>query len=153
MSASSQSLRFILSLRMTSCFITARPGFSVVLISVENQCTEKTRYEDNIKISTKTTRHNYSCCHVKIIRKTNPPNLKNDRICFMSLFNIINEKTSKEPRTSDSLNKVLPIKMTKDKFQRKLYFVHEKDSRLSPGIIRKSVFSPDECQLKNICLI
>ena len=43
-------------------------------------------------------------------------------------------------RTSDSLNEGLPIKMTREKFQRKLYFFYEKDSRFNPRLIHKSRF-------------
>ena len=32
-------------------------------------------------------------------------------------------------RTSDIFNEWLPIKMAREKFQRKRYFVHEKDSK------------------------
>ena len=43
-------------------------------------------------------------------------------------------------RTSDSLNEGLPIKMTRENFQRKGYFFNEKDSRFNHRIIRKSHF-------------
>ena len=43
-------------------------------------------------------------------------------------------------RTSDSLNEGLPIKMNREKFQRKWYFFYEKDSRFNPRLIRKSRF-------------
>ena len=43
-------------------------------------------------------------------------------------------------RTSDSLNEGLPIKMTREKFQRKCYFFYEKDSRFNPRLIHKSRF-------------
>ena len=43
-------------------------------------------------------------------------------------------------RTSDSLNEGLPIKMTREKFQIKLCFFFEKDSRFNPRLIRKSRF-------------
>ena len=43
-------------------------------------------------------------------------------------------------RTSDSLNEGLPIKMTREKFQRKWYFFYEKDSRFNPRLIHKSRF-------------
>ena len=43
-------------------------------------------------------------------------------------------------RTSDSHNEVLPMKMTREKFQRKLYFFYEKDSRSNPRLIHKSCF-------------
>ena len=43
-------------------------------------------------------------------------------------------------RTSVSLNEELPIKMTREKFQRKLYFFYEKDSRFNPWLIYKSHF-------------
>ena len=48
--------------------------------------------------------------------------------------------TSKVVRTSDSLNEGLPIKMTREKFQRKWYFFYEKDSRFTPRLIHKSRF-------------
>ena len=35
-------------------------------------------------------------------------------------------------RTSDSLNEGLPIKITREKFQRKQYFFYEKDSVFNP---------------------
>ena len=38
------------------------------------------------------------------------------------------------------LNEGLPIKMTKEKFQRKQYFFYEKDSRFNPRLIHKSSF-------------
>ena len=41
-------------------------------------------------------------------------------------------------RTSDSLNEGLPIKMTREKFQRKRYFFYEKDTRFNPRLIHKS---------------
>ena len=43
-------------------------------------------------------------------------------------------------RTSDSLNEGLPIKMIREKFQRKRYFFYEKDSRFNPRLIHKSGF-------------
>ena len=43
-------------------------------------------------------------------------------------------------RTSDSLNEGLPIKMTREMFQRKRYFFYEKDSSFNPRIIHKSRF-------------
>ena len=43
-------------------------------------------------------------------------------------------------RTSDSLNEGLPIKMTREKFQRKLYFFYEKDSRFNTRLIHKNRF-------------
>ena len=43
-------------------------------------------------------------------------------------------------RTSDSLNEGLPIKMTREKFQRKQYFLYNKDSRFNPRLIHKSSF-------------
>ena len=43
-------------------------------------------------------------------------------------------------RTSDSLNEGLPIKMTREKFQRKRYFFYEKDSRFNPRLIHESSF-------------
>ena len=43
-------------------------------------------------------------------------------------------------RTSDSLNEGLPIKITREKFQRKWYFFYEKDSRFNPRLIHKGVF-------------
>ena len=43
-------------------------------------------------------------------------------------------------RTSDSFNEGLPIKIARQKFQRKRLFFHQKDSRLNSRIIRKSIF-------------
>ena len=45
----------------------------------------------------------------------------------------------KGPRTV-LMNYVLPIKMAREKFQRKRYFFHENDSRFYPQVIRKSIF-------------
>ena len=50
------------------------------------------------------------------------------------------EKQFCEIRTSDSLNEGLPIKMTREKLQRKWYFFYEKDSRFNPRLIHKSRF-------------
>ena len=49
-------------------------------------------------------------------------------------------KNLSSQRTSDSLNEGLPIKMTREKFQRKRYFFYEKDSRFNPRLIHKSSF-------------
>ena len=46
----------------------------------------------------------------------------------------------KMERTSDSINAGLPIKMSREKFQRKRYFFYEKDSRFNPRLIHKSSF-------------
>ena len=43
-------------------------------------------------------------------------------------------------RTSDSLNEGLPIKMTREKFQRNDIFSMKKDSSFNPRIIHKSRF-------------
>ena len=43
-------------------------------------------------------------------------------------------------RTSYSLNEGLLIKMTREKFQRKLYFFYEKDSRFNTPLTHKSRF-------------
>ena len=43
-------------------------------------------------------------------------------------------------RTSDSLNEGLPIKMTREKFSKKMIFFYEKDSRFNPRLINKSRF-------------
>ena len=51
-------------------------------------------------------------------------------------------------RTLDSLNEGLPIKMAREKFQRKLYFFHEKDSRFNTRIICKSVFLIGQVPIK-----
>ena len=51
-------------------------------------------------------------------------------------------------RTSDSLIERLPIKMTREKFQRKQYFFHENDSRCYPQVIRKSVFLIGQVPIK-----
>ena len=52
-------------------------------------------------------------------------------------------------RTSDNLNG-LPIKMTREKFQRKRYFFYEKDSRFNPDLSTKAVFLLDKYQVKNM---
>ena len=43
--------------------------------------------------------------------------------------------------TSDSLIEELHIQMAREKFLRKCYFFHGKDSSFNPRIIRKNVFS------------
>ena len=48
--------------------------------------------------------------------------------------------THTKKRTTDSLNEGLPIKMSREKFQRKRYFFYEKDSRFNPRLIHKSSF-------------
>ena len=53
-------------------------------------------------------------------------------------------------RTSDSLNVGLPIKMTRDKFQRKRYFFNEKIVGSTLDLSTKAVFSLDKYQLKNM---
>ena len=55
-------------------------------------------------------------------------------------------------RTSVSLNEGLPIKMTRELFQRKRYFFYEKDRRFNPRLIHKSSFLIGQVpieQLKN----
>ena len=53
--------------------------------------------------------------------------------------------------TSDSLNEGLPIKMTKEKFQRKLYFFSMKKIVGSTlELCAKAFFSLDKCQLNNM---
>ena len=47
-------------------------------------------------------------------------------------------------RTSDSLNEGLPIKMTREKFQRKRYFFCEKIVALTLELSTKAVFSLDK---------
>ena len=61
-------------------------------------------------------------------------------------------------RTSDSLNEGLPIKLTREKFQRKRYFFYEKDSRLNPRLIHKISFligqvPIEKYGLKTLCLL
>ena len=63
-----------------------------------------------------------------------------------------------ERRTSDSLNEGLPIKMTREMFQRKRYFFYEKDSRFNPRLIHKSSFligqvPIEKYGLKTLCLL
>ena len=50
----------------------------------------------------------------------------------------------------DSLNERMPIKMARDKFQRKQYFFHAKDSRFYPQIISISVFLIGQVPIKEI---
>ena len=56
------------------------------------------------------------------------------------LYIYVHSKYVEFERTSDSLNEGLPIKMTREKFQRKRYFFYEKDSRFIPRLIHKSSF-------------
>ena len=51
-------------------------------------------------------------------------------------------------RTSDSPNEGLPIKMTREKFQRKLYFSMKKTVGSTFDLSTKAVFSLDKYQLK-----
>ena len=53
-------------------------------------------------------------------------------------------------RTSDSLNEGLPIKMTREKFQRKLYFSTKKILGSTLDLSTKAAFSLDKYQLKNM---
>ena len=62
------------------------------------------------------------------------------KICVWSISIILGSKICAQ-RTSDSLNERLPTKMAREKFQRKRYFFHAKDSRFYPQIIHKSFFS------------
>ena len=50
-------------------------------------------------------------------------------------------------RTSDSLNEGLPIKMTREKFQRKRYFSMKKIVGSTLDLSTKAVFSLDKYQL------
>ena len=56
-------------------------------------------------------------------------------------------------RTSDSLNDGLPIKMTREKFQRKRYLIYEKDSRFNPRLIHKSSFIIGQVPIEKYGLI
>ena len=47
-------------------------------------------------------------------------------------------------RTSDSLNEGLPIKMTREKFQRKIYFSITKIVALTLELATKAIFSLDK---------
>ena len=53
-------------------------------------------------------------------------------------------------RTSDSLNEGLPIKMTREKFQRNDIFIMKKIVALTLELSTKAVFSLDKLQLKNM---
>ena len=59
-------------------------------------------------------------------------------------------QTKKKERTSDSLNEGLPIKMTREKFQRKRYFSMKKIVGSTLDLSTKAVFSLDNNQLKNM---
>ena len=52
--------------------------------------------------------------------------------------------------TSDSLNEGLPIKMVKEKFQRKCYIFLEKDCNFNSRIIRTNVFRMGQVHIKNM---
>ena len=52
-------------------------------------------------------------------------------------------------RTSDSLNEGLPIKIARQKLQRKRLFFHQKDSRLNSRIIRKIIFLIGQAPIQN----
>ena len=60
------------------------------------------------------------------------------RVCLLG--KIIATMLRHASRTSDSLNEGLPIKMTREKFQRKWYFFYEIDSRFNPRLIHKIRF-------------
>ena len=53
-------------------------------------------------------------------------------------------------RTSDSLNEGLPIKFTREMFQRKRYFFMKKIEGSTLDLSTKAVFSLDKYQLKNM---
>ena len=61
-----------------------------------------------------------------------------------NVFRIVNLLVKKNrktvQKTSDSLNEGLPIKMARNKFQRKRYFFHQKDNSFNSRNVRKSVF-------------
>ena len=64
-----------------------------------------------------------------------------DHVSYVKKEYELHEKKSfylKGLRTSDSLNEELPIKMTREKFQRKWYFFYEKEIRFNPRLIHKS---------------
>ena len=56
----------------------------------------------------------------------------------------------KHQRTSDSLNEGLPIKMTREKFQRKCYFSMKKIAGSILELSTKAIFSLDKYLLKNM---
>ena len=62
---------------------------------------------------------------------------------FVLLINVIQ-------RTSDSLNEGLPIKMAREKFQRKCIFSMKKIVGSTLDLSTKAVFSLDKYQLKNM---
>ena len=43
-----------------------------------------------------------------------------------------------------------PKRMTREKFRRKRYFIHENDSRFCPEVIRKSDFLLGQVPIKNM---
>ena len=69
--------------------------------------------------------------------------------CWFSLAGYFDYIDSYEQaRTSDSLNEGLPMKMTREKFQRKQYFFYEKIVGSTLNLSIKAVFSLDKYQLK-----
>ena len=70
-------------------------------------------------------------CHTRVL------------ICFSKYFPI-----HSVIRTSDSLSEGLPIKMTREKSQRKRYFFYETDSKFNPRLIHKSSFLNGQVQIE-----
>ena len=68
--------------------------------------------------------------------------ISNVFITLDTLFELITK------RTSDSLNEGLPIKMTREKFQRKRYFSMKEIVGSTLSLSTKAVFSLDKYQLK-----
>ena len=53
-------------------------------------------------------------------------------------------------RTSDSLNEGLPIKMTREKYQRKRFFSMKKDSKFNPRLIHKNSILFGQVPIENM---
>ena len=82
-------------------------------------------------------KHEHSC---KILCVNSDELASVEVIWSGTTFSAINILFSHE-RTSDSLKEGLPIKMTREKFQRKWYFFYEKESRFNTRLIHKKPFS------------
>ena len=76
-------------------------------------------------------------------KKTFQNDSNQNKLIFLkiTMISLTISTLSIQARTSDSLNEGLPIKMTREKFQRKLYFFYEIDSRVKTPTYPQKPFS------------
>ena len=93
----------------------------------------------NQTISNIRTRYKFFKGNISDFTNLNNENNQIWKFCVNGIVSVIGTRVNVYQRTSDSLTEGLPIKMTREKFQRK-YFFNEKDSRFNPRLIHKSRF-------------